>query len=193
MMSEIRLRKVLVICSGVLLVGALTAVVVAFKADSTTTHRSAVFHLGSKGTPITVSAKQRRLLSGLPTKGAVSLIAVRGARAFYQIGNANCFARGDANEIGIFSFVGCTDGTSAVADMSIVDITAAGGPRFITLEGIAAKQVDQVVLEAANGSAIARAPVVDGVYAITSIPAEPAAKITAKDTAGNAISSTRLP
>jgi hypothetical protein len=175
----------------VALAGCVTSVAVAELTGGTDRARSASkpsFTVGAKGKAIHLTQRQARRLSGAPTSGPLSLLAVREGRAFYRLGDAraHCYAVGDARSLGTVGAIACWDGSEPLMDLSIVDLSSGNRSemKFFRIEGIAADQVSSVGVLGSNGDVVARVPVVSNVYAMSSPPGAPGRGLVALDSRG---------
>jgi hypothetical protein len=184
----ITLRRVVL---AVAVAGCVTAVAVAELAGGTGRASSASkpsFTVGAKGRVIHLTQRQARRLSGAPTSGSLSLLAVRDGRAFYRLGDARarCYAVGDARSLGTVGAVACWDESQPLMDFSVVDLSSGSRSEmtFFRIEGIAADQVSTVGVLGSNGDVVARVPVVGNVYAMPAPPGAPARGLVALDSRG---------
>jgi hypothetical protein len=149
------------------------------------------FTVGTKGSVIHLTQRQARRLSGAPTSGPLSLLAVRQGRAFYRLGEAQarCFAVGDARSVGTVGAVACWDDSEPLMDFSVVDLSSGSRSeaKFFRIEGIAADQVSSVGVLGPNGDIVARVPVVRNVYATSAPPGAPGRGLVAFDNRGRAL------
>jgi hypothetical protein len=171
--------------------GCLTAVAVAELAGGIGRASSASkpsFTVGTKGKAIQLTQLQARRLSGAPTSGSLSLLAIREGRAFYRVGDARarCYAVGDARSIGTVGAITCWDDSQPLMDFSVVDLSSGSRSeiRFFRVEGIAADQVSSVGVLGSDGDVIARVPVVRNVYAMSAPPGAPGRGLLALDSEG---------
>jgi hypothetical protein len=140
------------------------------------------------GKVVHLTQRQARRLSGAPTSGSLSLLAIRDGRAFYRLGDAraHCYAVGDARSVGTVGAVGCWEDSEPLMDFSVVDLSS-GSPsevKFFRIEGIAADQVSSVGVLGPNGDIVARVPVVRNVYAASAPPGAPGRGLVAFDDRG---------
>jgi hypothetical protein len=146
------------------------------------------FTVGAKGNVIHLTQRQARRLSGAPTSGPLSLLAVREGRAFYRLGDARarCFAVGDARSLGTVGAVTCWEDAQPLMDFSVVDLSSGSRSevKFFRIEGIAADQVASVGVLSPNGDIVARVPVVRNVYASPAPPGGPGRGLVAFDNRG---------
>ena len=137
-----------------------------------------------------IHLSQRRVhqLSGAPTSGPVSLLAVREGRAFYRLGDTRtrCYAVGDARSIGTLGAMACWDGSEPLMDFSVVDLSSGNRSdvKFFRIEGIAADEVSSVGIVGSNGDILARVPVARNVYAMAAPPGAPGRGLVALDSRG---------
>lgn len=179
-----------------IVLGALLAVCVAAVAGTeltgvTGTASSAAkpsFTVGTNGSMIHLTQRQARRLSGAPTSGPLSLLAVREGRAFYRLGDprARCFAVGDARSLGTVGAVACWEESEPLMDLSVADVSSGSQSemKFFRIEGIAADQVSTVGILGPNGDIVARVPVVRNVYAASAPPGTPGRGLAALDDRG---------
>jgi hypothetical protein len=184
----ITLRRVVL---AVAVAGCVTAVGVAELAGGTGRASSAskpLFTVGAKGRAIHLTQRQARRLSGAPTSGSLSLLAIRDGRAFYRLGDARarCYAVGDARSLGTVGAVTCWDESQPLMDFSVVDLSSGSRSemRFFRIEGIAADQVSSVGVLGSNGDVVARVPVVGNVYVLSTPPRAPVRGLVALDSRG---------
>jgi hypothetical protein len=145
------------------------------------------FTVGAKGRVVQLTQRQARRLSGAPTSGPLSLLAIRDERAFYRVGDARarCYAVGDARSIGTVGAIACWDDSQPLMDFSVVDVSSGSSEmRFFRVEGIAADQVSSVGVLGSNGDVVARVPVVRNVYAMSAPPGTPGRGLVALDSRG---------
>jgi hypothetical protein len=156
-----------------------------------------VFSLGRKGTPVHLTARQARRLNGAPTSGSVSLLGIRGGRAFYRVGEvqSHCYAVGDAGSIGTLGALACWDGSQPLMDFSVVDISTGSTSemKFFRIEGIAADQVSSVGLLDSNGHVVARVPVVGNLYSMATPPSGSGRGLVALDRRGERLAALPAP
>src|SRR5262245_27907457 len=103
----------------------------------------------------------------------LSLLAVRGARAFYKVdANATCFGAGPAADVGELASVDCPRGPFPAADRPVLDFSiyevADRGSRDVSLfraEGFAADGVSSVAFLRPNGKVAFTVPVRGNVFA----------------------------
>jgi hypothetical protein len=171
--------------------GCVTAFAVAELAGGTGRASSASkpsFTVGAKGRVIQLTQRQARRLSGAPTSGPLSLLAIRDGRAFYRLGDAraHCYSTGDARSLGTVGAVACWDGSEPLMDFSVVDISSGSRSevKFFRIEGIAADQVEGVGVLGSKGDVVARVPVVGNVYAMSAPPGAPGRGLVALDSRG---------
>ena len=176
---------------GAVLVGCGIAVAVGELAGGTGRASSApkrAFTVATKGRVIQLTQRQAGRLSGAPTSGPLSLLAVRDGRAFYRLGDAraHCYAVGDARSVGTVGAVTCWDDSQPLMDFSVVDLSTGGQSEmtFFRIEGIAADQVSSVGVLGSNGDVVARVPVVRNVYAMSAPPGSPGRGLVALDSRG---------
>ena len=171
--------------------GCATAVAAGVLARGTGSASSAAkrsFTVATKGRVIQLTQRQAGRLSGAPTSGPLSLLAVRDGRAFYRLGDAraHCYAVGDARSVGTVGAVTCWDDSQPLMDFSVVDLSTGGQSEmtFFRIEGIAADQVSSVGVLGSNGDVVARVPVVRNVYAMSAPPGSPGRGLVALDSRG---------
>jgi hypothetical protein len=149
------------------------------------------FTVGTKGRLIQLTQQQERRLSGAPSAGTLSLLAIRDGRAFYRLGDprARCYAVGDARTVGTVGAVSCWDDSQPLMDFSVVDLSSGvlGETKFFRIEGIAADQVSSVGLLSSRGDVIARVPVAGNVYAMPVPPDDSVRALVALDSRGRTL------
>jgi hypothetical protein len=157
--------------------GCATAIAVAELGSGAGKARSAAtpsFSVEAKGRAIRLTERQARRLNGAPTSGSVSLLGIRGGRAFYRVGDArsNCYGVGEASSIGTLGAFACWDGPHPLMDLSVVDLSrgSTSEMRFFRVEGIAADQVSSVGVLTPDGRIAARVPVVGNLYSLPTPP-----------------------
>jgi hypothetical protein len=155
------------------------------------------FTVGTKGRLIRLTERQARRLSGPPTSGSLSLLAVRDGRAFYRLGDAqaHCYAVGDAHSLGTVGAIACWVDSLPLMDFSVVDLSSGSRSemKFFRIEGIAADQVSSVGILNADGDVVARVPVVSNVYSMTAPPRAPGRGLVALDSRGRPLLTTPGP
>jgi hypothetical protein len=173
-----------------------TAVAVAELAGGSGSAGSAAkrsFTVATKDRVIHLTQRQAHRLSGAPTSGPLSLLAVREGRAFYRLGDARarCYAVGDARSLGTPGAIACWDGSEPLMDLSVVDLSSGSRSeaRFFRIEGIAADEVSSVGVVGANGAIVARVPVVRNVYAMAAPPQASGRGLVALDRRGSPLTS----
>lgn len=187
-MKKITRRHVVLVAAAA---GCVTAVAAGLLASGTGRANSASkqsFTVGTKGKVIQLTQRQMRRLSGAPTSGPLSLLAVRDGRAFYRLGDAraHCYAAGDAQSVGTVGAVGCWDDSEPLMDFSVVDLSSGSESevKFFRIEGIAADRVSSVGVLGPNGDIVAGVPVVRNVYASSAPPGTPGRGLVAFDNRG---------
>jgi hypothetical protein len=184
----------------VALAGCVTAFAVAELTGGTGRANSASkpsFTVGAKGRAIHLTQGEARRLSGAPTSGPLSLLAIRDGRAFYRLGDARarCYAVGDARSLGTVGALACWDGSAPLMDFSVVDLSSGNRSemKFFRIEGIAADQVSSVGVLGPNGDIVARVPVVGNVYAMSAPPGAPGRGLVALDSRGRPLVASPTP
>jgi len=108
----------------------------------------------------------------------VSLLAVRGSRAYYKVdANGTCFGAGPAADVGQLGSVDCPRGPfpttdRPVLDFSVYEVTDRGSRDFslFRAEGFAADGVSTVAFLRPNGKVAFTVPVHGNVFATTAVP-----------------------
>jgi hypothetical protein len=108
----------------------------------------------------------------------VSLLAVRGGRAYYKLdANGNCFGSGPAADVGQLGSVDCPRGPFPTADrpvldFSIYEVTDRGSRDFSVFraEGFAADGISSVAFLRPNGKIAFTVAVHENVFATTGVP-----------------------
>lgn len=140
----------------------------------------------------TVSLHRGKLAGALGTRQA-SLLAVRGARAYYRIDGKDgpCLAAGPAGDPGELGTVQCPRGSFPTAERPVVDLSvyestshARGEISLYRVAGVAADGVAAVAFLRPDGSVALKVPVSGNVFASTSVPAGPIAGVVALDSGG---------
>lgn len=149
------------------------------------------FSVGAKGKTVRLTARQAHRLDGAPASGSVSLLGIRGGRAFYRVGDAqsHCYAVGDASSIGTLGALACWDRSHPLMDFSVLDISAGSTSqmRFFRIEGIAADEVASVGVLGPDGHVAARVRVVGNLYSLPNPPASAGRGLVALDGRGEAL------
>jgi hypothetical protein len=186
-LPKTRTRLVLVVA----VVGCVTALAVGELAGGIGRASSASkpsFTVRTKGKTIHLTQLQARRLSGAPTSGSLSLLAIREGRAFYRVGDARarCYAVGDARSIGTVGAITCWDDSQPLMDFSVVDLSSGSRSemRFFRIEGIAADQVSSVGVLGSNGDVVAHVPVARNVYVMSAPPGTAARGLVALNSEG---------
>jgi hypothetical protein len=125
----------------------------------------------------------------------VSLLAVRGGRAYYKVdANGTCFGAGPAADVGQLGSVDCPRGPFPTADrpvldFSIYEVTDRGGRDFslFRAEGFAADGVGSVAFLRPNGNVAFTVPVHENVFATTGVPKGPINGLAALDGSGKEV------
>jgi hypothetical protein len=155
----------------------------------------------SRGRPVSILPHDLWTLQELAAHGAslgeVSFIRSEARRAYYRIPNSNgadCYAVGPMfSPEYLFGQVACAAGFPSAAqpvlDFTLMHQTAHDptSVRVIRSEGFAIDDVASVEVQAASGAVVARAPVVDNVYSVQSLPDVQVTKIVARDRAGSVV------
>jgi hypothetical protein len=187
-MTKITRRHVVLVAASASCVTAVAAGLLANGTGRANSASTLSFTVGTKGRVIQLTPRQARRLSGAPTSGLLSLLAIRDGRAFYRLGDAraHCYAAGDARSLGTVGAVGCWDGSEPLMDFSVVDLSSGSRSeaRFFRIEGIAADQVSSIGVLGPNGDIVARVPVVRNVYASSAPPGGPGRGLVAFDDRG---------
>jgi hypothetical protein len=126
---------------------------------------------------------------------SISLLAVRGARAYYKVdANGTCFGAGPAAAVGALGSVDCPRDPFPTADRPILDFSiyelTDRGSRDYTLfraEGFAADGVGAVAFLRPNGKVAFTVPVHENVFAATSVPRGQIKGLAALDRSGEEV------
>jgi hypothetical protein len=145
------------------------------------------------------SAGAQGLLAQVDATGSITLVADRGDTVFYRIEGATgapCYAVGGQGVPRNIEQIGCRDprlaSTSSLVDMSIyAGSETSRASRLVHLKGFAGESVTSIELRLADGSTVARVPVVDDAYDLADVPVG-VDEIVAVDAAGSAIESRRV-
>lgn len=125
----------------------------------------------------------------------VSLLAVRGARAYYTVdANGACFGAGPAAAVGELGSVDCPRGPFPTADLPVLDFSiyemTDRGSRDFSLfraEGFAADGVSSVAFLRPNGRVAFTVPVHGNVFATTAVPKGQIKGLAALDGSGKEV------
>ena len=126
---------------------------------------------------------------------SVSLLAVRGARAYYKVdANGTCFGAGPAADVGVLGSVDCPRGPFPTADRPVLDFSiyevTDRRSRDYTLfraEGFAADGVGAVAFLRPSGEVAFTVPVHGNVFAATSVPKDQIKSLAALDGSGKEV------
>jgi hypothetical protein len=171
--------------TAVALVGAIT-----FATRTSASERGSLSRISNEGRPVSVQGA--KLARALGAKQA-SLLAVRGARAYYRVdGNdGSCVAAGPADTPGELGAVQCPHGPFPSADRPVVDLSVYESTsrerRELSLyraAGVAADGVATIEFVRPNGTVALTLPVSGNVFAAASVPPGPIAGLVARDAAG---------
>jgi hypothetical protein len=139
-----------------------------------------------------VSVRGARLARALGAYQA-SLLAVRGARAYYRVAGKDgpCVASGPSDAPGELGTVQCPRGPFPSSERPVVDLSVyestSPEKRELSLyraAGVAADGVATVEFVRPNGSVALTLPVSGNVFAAASVPSGPIAGLVARDAAG---------
>jgi hypothetical protein len=128
----------------------------------------------------------------------VSILATRGDRSFYRLGD-NCYGTGPASPTKhVFGAISCTDSFPS-AERPVFDFTVFGStagpderpqPQTMTVhtsQGIAADGVAKVALVDADGHVVAETPVLDNIYRFDRVPAGNVTRVVAYSATGEVV------
>jgi len=174
--------------AGAMLAAAAIATAVATRTSAS--ERGALARLSNEGSA--VSLQRGDLARRLGVRHA-SLLAVRGARAFYRVDakGGPCVAAGSAAEPGELGTVDCPRGPFPTAELPVIDLSVyeatSRDRREVSLyraEGIAADGVAAIAFLRPGGRVALRVPVTGNVFSASSVPPGLIAGIVALDAAG---------
>jgi hypothetical protein len=125
----------------------------------------------------------------------VSLLAVRGSRAYYKVdANGSCFGAGPASDVGALGSLDCPRGPFPSTDRPVLDFSVYEatdrGSRDVSLfraEGFAADGVSAVAFLRPNGEVAFTVPVHGNVFATTAVPRGPIKGLAALDGSGKEV------
>ena len=179
--------------AGAALAAVALAVAISFATRTSASERGSLSRISNQGR--VVSVRDARLAHTIGAKQA-SLLAVRGARAYYRV-NGNdgpCVAAGPADAPGQLGTVQCPHGPFPSADRPVVDLSVYESTsqerRELSLyraAGVAADGVATIEFVRPNGSVALTLPVSGNVFAAASVPPGPIAGLVARDAAGKQV------
>ena len=183
-------RERVLLLSAAVLVAAGAAVPIASWAEAS--GQSPLSRLSNSGR--TVAAGQTAFARQAGVR-SVSLLAVRGGRAYYKVdANGTCFGAGPAADVGQLGSVDCPRGPFPTADrpvldFSIYEVTDRGSRDFslFRAEGFAADGISSVAFLRPNGKVAFAVPVHGNVFATTGVPKGPIKGLAALDASGKEV------
>jgi hypothetical protein len=166
-------RERALLLSAAVLVAVCTAVPIASWAEAS--QRGTLSRLSNSGRAIAPAQTGFARRAGVRR---VSLLAVRGGRAYYKVdANGTCFGAGPAADVGQLGSVDCPRGPFPTADRPVLDFSiyeaTDRGSRDLSLfraEGFAADGVSSVAFLRPNGKVAFTVPVHTNVFATTAVP-----------------------
>jgi hypothetical protein len=169
---------------------AAVAIFVSFATRTSASDKGSLTRLSNGGRVVSLRGSQ--LTRALGT-GHASLLAVRGARAYYRVDGKDgvCVAAGPAGDQGDLGTIQCPRGSFPTAERPVVDLSVYESTSHVRGElslyraaGVAADGVAAVAFLRPNGSVALKVAVSGNVFASTSVPQGPIAGVVALDSGG---------
>lgn len=176
--------------AGAALAGVAVAAAIAFATHTNASERGSLSRISNEGR--LVSLRSEKFARTLGTKQA-SLLAVRGARAYYRVDGKDgpCVGSGPDDAPGELGTVQCPRGPFPSSERPVVDLSVyestSREKRELSLyraAGVAADGVATIEFIRPNGSVALAVPVSGNVFAASSVPSGPIAGLVARDPAG---------
>ena len=166
------------------------ALMVSFATRTDASEREPGSRISNNGQAVTVrDAKLARALGATQA----SLLAVRGARAYYRLAGSDgqCVASGPAEAVGELGTVQCPQGpfpsaNRPIVDLSVYESTSRNGRELSLYQaaGIASDAVATVEFVRPNGGVALTLRVSGNVFAGSAVPPGPISGLVARDAAG---------